>query len=168
MAVLRFFPMDHALRSLLWFLLVPLPVAYGVPTWIALSGPSGAVESAAVRVLGLLSAALGTTVLLWCFAEFVRRGHGTPAPYEPPRHLVAGGLYRYSRNPMYVSVVTVVLGEALWWGSMTILAYAGLLVLVFHGWVVLYEEPSLRRRFGQAYETYCVAVPRWLGAPRGR
>lgn len=150
---------------MLWFVLVPLPVAYGVPTLLVLFGKSNNFRAGAISVIGLVAVALGTAGLLWCFVEFIRRGRGTPAPYEPPRELVIGGLYRYTRNPMYVGVLLIVVGEALWWASWVIIGYAGLLWVAFHAWVILYEEPSLRRRFGRQYERYCSAVPRWIGVP---
>lgn len=158
--------MGHVLSSILWFALVPLPVAYGIPTVLALFGNGFSFATGPIQPVGLLASALGTAGLIWCFSDFVRRGHGTPAPYEPPRRLVVGGLYRYTRNPMYVSVVLIVGGEAIWWASWMIVGYAGLLWVSLHAWVVLHEEPALRRRFGVQYERYTHTVPRWIGRPR--
>ena len=109
--------MGHTLRSALWFVLVPLPLAYGIPTTLGVIGTTEVTESAAIRGTGLVAAGLGTLGLIFCFAEFVRRGKGTPAPFDPPRWLVAAGLYRYSRNPMYVAVIITVAGQAAWWAS---------------------------------------------------
>ena len=158
--------MGHVLRSVLWFALVPLPVAYGVPTVLALIVYNVPSVAGPIRSVGLLVSALGTAGLIWCFSDFVRLGHGTPAPYEPPRRLVAVGLYRCTRNPMYVSVLLIVFGEAIWWANWMIFGYTVLLWGGFQAWVVFHEEPALRRRFGGAYERYTHTVPRWIGRPK--
>jgi len=89
-------------------------------------------------------------------------GEGTPAPYDPPHRLVTGRLYGWMRNPMYVAVITILLGEALFYGSVALLAWAVVAWFLFNFLVVLYEEPVLRRRFGPAYEAYLEHVPRWI------
>ncbi len=154
--------MGHVLTSVIWFALVPLPVAYGVPTVLALIAKGTPLPTGPTHAVGFVASAFGTVGLLWCFSDFVRRGQGTPAPYEPPSKLVVGGLYRYTRNPMYVSVLLIVVGESVWWGSWIILGYAGLLWVGLHTWVVFHEEPVLRRRFGSLYESYTHTVPRWI------
>jgi len=116
--------------------------------------------------LGAVVAAIGTTALLTCFVDFIRQGFGTPAPYEPPRELVVARLYRYSRNPMYLSVLLTIIGEGIFWASWIIVGYAALLGFALHGWIVAIEEPQLRKRFGDQYESYRSRVPRWLGLPR--
>ena len=157
--------MGHAIRSLLWYLCVPFPLAYVVP-WALAAGDSQETSTPpVVGWLGLIAVALGSAGLLWCFVEFVRRGEGTPAPYEPPKRLVDRGLFRMSRNPMYLNVVVAALGQAAWWGSWVIAAYAAMLLLALHVLVVFHEEPSLRRRFEGDYDDYCAEVPRWLGRP---
>jgi protein-S-isoprenylcysteine O-methyltransferase Ste14 len=90
------------------------------------------------------------------------RGRGTPAPIAPTEHLVVGGPFRWVRNPGYVAVVSLVVGQALVFGSGAVLAYAAVLAVGFHLFVVLYEEPTLRRQFGEEYEAYCREVPRWF------
>jgi protein-S-isoprenylcysteine O-methyltransferase Ste14 len=107
-------------------------------------------------------------VIAWivCLDAFSRRGRGTPAPTDAPRHLVVDGLHGVIRNPIIAGEMMVIWGEALWFGSVGFLGYA-LLATLFAQWV---EEPELRKRFGEAYERYCERVPRWLprlGAPRG-
>jgi protein-S-isoprenylcysteine O-methyltransferase Ste14 len=102
-------------------------------------------------------------IYLWCAWDFATAGRGTPLPQDPPRALVARGLYRFSRNPMYVGVVTAVLGQALWARSAGIAAYAAVLVAMFHLRVVMFEEPVLRRSFGAEYDRYTAEVPRWFG-----
>ena len=101
-------------------------------------------------------------MILRCFADFVRRGRGTPALYDPPRELVVAGLYRYVRNPQYVGVVLVIVGEALLTGMVVLFGYAALMAIGYHLFVRYYEEPTLGRLFGEAYARYREAVPRWL------
>lgn len=147
------------LRTLIFTVVVPATVTVYAPWWILsrnpAPGPSG------WRWLALLPIGAGVAIYLWCALDF-GRARGTPAPIDPPKELVASGLYRWTRNPMYVGVTSVVLGEALLFGSWALLAFAAGVVTCFHAFVTLYEEPSLRRRFGDDYQRYCRAVPRWL------
>ncbi len=94
--------------------------------------------------------------------RFVSEGFGTPAPVAPPRKLVVGGTFRYCRNPGYLAAVSIIAGQALLLGSGSVLIYAACLWLGFHLFVVFYEEPNLRRRFGAEYEDYCRRVLRWI------
>jgi protein-S-isoprenylcysteine O-methyltransferase Ste14 len=152
------------LRALLFVLLLPGMLGYAIPIWL---GSATGSSPGALHWLALLPLGVGTGVLLWCVRDFAVRGRGTLAPVDPPTRLVAAGLYRYVRNPMYVGVLTTLLGHALWFGSATLLVYAALLACGFHLFVVCYEEPSLERRFGDAYRRYCAEVPRWLPRRRG-
>ncbi|MFY9726517.1 MAG: isoprenylcysteine carboxylmethyltransferase family protein [Bryobacteraceae bacterium] len=104
----------------------------------------------------------GIVGLLDSFVRFALYGLGTPAPVFPTRHLVVTGLYRYVRNPMYLAVVMTILGQGLVFGSVSLLEYGGIVWLLFHLFVLLYEEPTLRRTFAGEYETFCAAVPRWI------
>jgi protein-S-isoprenylcysteine O-methyltransferase Ste14 len=150
------------LRTLLFTLLVPGTVLGLVP-WIMLTKGSGArYDLGAARFLGGVLILPGAAIILRCFLDFIRRGRGTPAPYDPPRRLVIAGLYRYVRNPQYIGVFLVVLGEAIWFGNALLFAYAGFLAIAYHLFVRLYEEPTLGRMFGEDYVRYCDAVPRWL------
>jgi len=110
--------------------------------------------------VGLIAGAL--PIFLDFVTRFVREGRGTPAPIAPTRHLVVGGSFRYVRNPGYVAVVSLLVGQGLLFGTPAILLYAGGVALAFHLFVVRYEEPTLRRQFGASYDVYCRAVPRWL------
>jgi protein-S-isoprenylcysteine O-methyltransferase Ste14 len=94
--------------------------------------------------------------------RFVREGEGTPAPIAPTRHLVVGGPFRYVRNAGYLAVLALVVGQGLVLGSTYVLAYAAALFILFHSFVVFYEEPTLSRRFGAEYAAYCRRVPRWI------
>jgi protein-S-isoprenylcysteine O-methyltransferase Ste14 len=118
-------------------------------------------SSVGLRVLGVLLILVALPVFVAFLVRFVREGIGTPAPIAPPERLVVGGPFARVRNPGYVAVVALVVGQGLLFGSGAVLAYAVLLALGFHGFVVLYEEPTLRRRFGAEYEAYCRRVPRW-------
>jgi protein-S-isoprenylcysteine O-methyltransferase Ste14 len=95
-------------------------------------------------------------------ARFVREGHGTPAPIAPTRRLVVGGVYRRVRNPAYIAVIAMLAGQALFFGNLGVLEYAFAVAIAFHLFVILYEEPTLRRTFGRDYQDYCRSVPRWL------
>ncbi|WP_242342148.1 methyltransferase family protein [Anaeromyxobacter terrae] len=145
-------------RAVIAFLAMPAVVGIGVPLWIASRDPSRGPDHPA----GLLLAGIGFAGLLWCVRDFYAIGKGTLAPWAPPRRLVVVGLYRFARNPMYLSVLTLVAGIAAWRGSPTTLAYALVLALVFHLRVVLGEEPVLARSFPAEWAVYAGAVPRWL------
>jgi protein-S-isoprenylcysteine O-methyltransferase Ste14 len=147
-----------ALGTLLFTLLVPGTVVGLVPWW--LSGWRLA-PSTALRLAGGLLILTALPLFVSFLLRFVREGVGTPAPIAPTERLVVGGPFRYVRNPGYVAVVALVVGQGLLFGSVSVLAYAALLALGFHVFVVLYEEPTLRRQFGAEYEAYCRRVPRW-------
>jgi len=150
------------LRTLIFTILVPGSVTVLIPYWILRSRPGPDFEISALRLGGILPIALGAAVYFSCAWEFVRPGGGTPAPIDPPKALVARGLYRYTRNPMYVGVASILVGEAVLFQSRRLLAYALVVGLLFHAFVLLYEEPTLRQKFGPSYEEYLKAVPRWF------
>lgn len=155
------------LRTLLFTLLVPGSVAGLVPALLARVEPDGwDLPLGRLGSVGWAPLLVGVAFYLWCAWDFAAHGRGTPAPADPPRSLVQRGLYRHSRNPMYVGVVLVVLGEALLWSSILVLLYALALFIGFHLRVVLHEEPVLSRSFGPAYDEYRARVPRWLRARR--
>jgi len=114
-----------------------------------------------VRVFGLALFAAGVIVLVQAFARFVREGLGTPAPVAPPEGLVIGGLYRRVRNPMYLAVVATILGQGLVLARPVLFPYAALVLAAMAAFVLGYEQPTLRRRFGASYEAYRRAVPAW-------
>lgn len=150
-------------RALFAFIAMPGMVAFAIPaTWVWQKN-----QWALEHPLGLLLLAIGTAGLLWCIRDFYAQGKGTLAPWAPPRKLVVVGLYRYSRNPMYVCVVLILLGWSASFDSLGLLAYAALVALAFHLRVVYGEEPWLSRTHGSRWDAYVRQVPRWLG-PRGR
>ena len=149
-----------ALKSILFFILAPGTVAGFIP--LALLRKGSQVETGFLSYLAFPLWLIGFAMLVWCFWDFVQKGKGTPAPIEPPKELVVSGLYNHVRNPMYVGVTSILIGHFLWFGFWNLLIYAAVIVLAFHSFVTLYEEPNLRQRFGAAYEAYCQRVPRWI------
>jgi protein-S-isoprenylcysteine O-methyltransferase Ste14 len=151
-----------AVRSLLWAILLPGFFAGYVP-WRYFGLNRVQLEALdAGRVLGLCGIALGAALLAACIFEFARSGKGTLSPVDPPRHLVIRGLYRYVRNPMYLSVTIIVLGEVLVTRSLALAGYWAIWFLAVNLFVIGYEEPTLRRDFGAAYDDYCRRVGRWI------
>jgi protein-S-isoprenylcysteine O-methyltransferase Ste14 len=153
---------EAAAGSALFFAVAPGTVAGLVP-WL-LTGwrmrePFG--HWAPLRVLGIVLAVAGAAVLVHAFGRFVVEGLGTPAPVAPTDHLVVGGLYRYVRNPMYLAVVTTIVGQALLLWQPVLLVYAAVVAAAFAAFVIGYEQPALHRRFGARYEAYRSAVPAW-------
>ena len=116
----------------------------------------------ALRILGIGLLVLGAALVLETTARFAWQGRGTPAPWAPPERFVARGSYRVVRNPMYVGVLALILGQALLLGREILFAWAAAAWLFFHLFVVFEEEPGLRRRFGAEYEAYCARVGRWF------
>jgi protein-S-isoprenylcysteine O-methyltransferase Ste14 len=152
-----------AVGTIIFVLVVPGSVIVYVP--YLLSGWHVQAPFFGVRVLPWMGLALilgALPVFTDFLLRFVREGRGTPAPIAPPRHLVVRGSFRHVRNPGYVAVVSLLLGQALCFGSIGVLLYALAVAVMFHLFVVLYEEPTLRRQFGAEYETYCQQVPRWV------
>ncbi len=114
------------------------------------------------QLTGAVLIGAGAAVIANSFVHFAVEGIGTPAPFAPPTRLVVGGLYRYVRNPMYVSIAAAVAGQGLLLGQPKLFAALGLGAIPVVAFVRLYEEPSLARKFGAAYEEYRRNVPRWL------
>jgi len=147
------------LRAILAFLALPGTIAFLVPLWLARAGaPPTRFHPGSVPIL-----AAGVVLLLWCVRDFYVAGRGTLAPWSPPRQLVRVGLYRFSRNPMYVAVGVILAGWAAGFGSLPLAVYAGAVLVLFHLRVVLYEEPALARAFGAEWARYRAEVPRWVG-----
>jgi protein-S-isoprenylcysteine O-methyltransferase Ste14 len=138
------------------FLLIYLPARVlsrsGITRPALMGGP---------QVLGMIIGSVGALIALWCIFTFVSIGKGTPAPFDPPRHLVIRGPYRYVRNPMYLGATLSLAGAALFYQSITLLVYGLAFLLVTHLFVVSYEEPTLQRTFGTEYEEYRHHVRRW-------
>jgi protein-S-isoprenylcysteine O-methyltransferase Ste14 len=151
-----------ALRSLLWTILLPGFFGGYLP-WRYFGLRQARIDwSNPADILGLLCIALGAGLLATCIVEFARSGRGTLSPVDPPRHLVVRGLYRYVRNPMYLSVTTIVVGETLVTGSSALAFYLAMWILSVNLFVMGYEEPTLRRQFGDSYDEYTRRVGRWI------
>lgn len=151
------------LGTAVFFLLAPGTVAGLVPWWIT-GWDSAPVALPGAQIAAFVGAALiglGLIGLLESFARFAIDGKGTPAPILPTRHLVVSGFYRWVRNPMYLSVVALIVGQGLLLGQISLLIYGACMWLVFHVFVLGYEEPTLRRAFHADYEAYFHGVPRW-------
>jgi protein-S-isoprenylcysteine O-methyltransferase Ste14 len=116
----------------------------------------------AKRAIGVLLISAGIIVVINAFVRFAWQGIGTPAPLYPTRRLVVTGSYRYVRNPMYIAVVSIILGQALLFGNLQLAIYGLCLWLVAHLFVRLYEEPTLRRSFPDNYAAFTAHVPRWI------
>ena len=129
-----------------------------VLSWSGIVRPTAIEEP---QIAGVIIGAAGAVVALWCIFTFAWIGRGTPAPFDPPRRLVIRGPYRFVRNPMYIGAGLALAGAALFYESVSLLAYAGVFLLATHFFVVWYEEPTLRRTFRQEYEAYCRQVRRW-------
>ena len=138
----------------------PTLVAVLVP-WL-LTGWDADEQPLALQTLGVVLLALGAALVLETTTRFALQGRGTPAPWAPPEHFVVRGSYRVMRNPMYVGVLALIVGQALLLGREVLFAWAAAAWLIFHLFVVFEEEPGLRRRFGAEYEDYCARVARWL------
>ena len=114
------------------------------------------------QYIGFFLMALGTVLYLWCALLFVFIGRGTPDPLDPPEIFVAQGPYKKVRNPIYLGVLFILLGEVISFGSWQLRCYMFLVALMFHCFIIFYEEPSLKKKFGSVYEEYCRTVPRWI------
>ncbi|TAJ24692.1 MAG: isoprenylcysteine carboxylmethyltransferase family protein [Reyranella sp.] len=151
------------LGSAVFFVVAPFTLAGLIPWSVTdwqLQPPFLGLEL--TRGIGAMLILAGVPGLVDAFARFALQGLGTPAPIAPPRTLVVTGLYRFVRNPMYVAVVAIILGQAMLLGDWRLIVYGAVLWLGFHVFVVGYEEPTLERTFGSEYEAFCAAVPRWI------
>jgi protein-S-isoprenylcysteine O-methyltransferase Ste14 len=149
-----------ALKSILFFILAPGTVAGFIPLVLLRTGSQ--VQTSFLAYLAFPLWLIGIAMLVWCFWDFVQKGKGTPAPIEPPKELVVSGLYNHVRNPMYVGIASILIGYFLWFGFWSLLMYTAVVVIAFHSFVTLYEEPNLRQRFGAAYDDYLKRVSRWI------
>ena len=151
------------LGSAVFFVVAPFTLAGLVPWWITgwqLRPPFLGLEL--TRGIGAIMILAGVPGIVDSFARFALQGLGTPMPIAPPRNLVVTGLYRYVRNPIYVAVVAIILGQAVLMGDWRLIVYGALWWLVWHVTVVGYEEPTLEQTFGSEYEAFRAAVPRWI------
>lgn len=155
---------NAALASTIFFVVAPGIVAGLIPWLIAgWSAPDTSPYFTGLLVgVGGLIIGGGLLLLIDSFSRFVREGHGTPMPWMPTDKVIARGGYRFVRNPMYVGIIAIILGQAILFASGWLVAYAAAVWVVFHFLVTLVEEPGLRRSFGSVYADYVSAVPRWF------
>src|SRR5882672_6148735 len=150
-------------RSLVYAALFVSVVLVFIPGQIlTAAGITRPEEIGPAQVGGLALLILGGALAVWCIFTFALVGQGTPAPFDPPRKLVAAGPYRWVRNPMYIGAGAALCGAALYYHSAALMAFASGFLVVAHLFVVFYEEPTLERSFGARYADYRNAVPRWV------
>ncbi len=151
------------LKTIIFTFLVPGTATVLVPFWLLSSRfvPSQ-IQLGVFRYVGIFIFLVGVAIYFWCAWDFTFVGRGTPAPIDPPKELVVRGLYRFVRNPMYVGVLSILLGEGLFFESLRLLEYTAIVFAFFFLFIILYEEPILRRKFGESYQNYCKTVPRWI------
>jgi protein-S-isoprenylcysteine O-methyltransferase Ste14 len=156
--------MMTAYKSLLYLIVEAGLFALYIPLAILRTGQR--IETGILSFLAIPLWLIGALIVLWCFRDFTFKGRGTPLPADPPKELVITGPYHYVRNPIYVGVMLIFLGHFLWFGYWALLIYMVFAFIGVHFFVVLYEEPTLKRKFGATYEEYLRRVPRWI--PRFR
>jgi len=150
------------LGSAVFFVLAPGIVSGLVPWWISGRYTDTTSLGWPLKGFGGVLIAAGTWILVDSFVRFALQGLGTPAPVFPTRHLIVSGLYRYVRNPMYVAVVAIILGQSLLLGNARVFGYGVLVWIAFHLFVLIYEEPTLRFTHGKEYQEFRSNVPRWI------
>jgi protein-S-isoprenylcysteine O-methyltransferase Ste14 len=149
-----------AYKSLLYLTFEAGLFALYIPLAFLRTGPR--IETGVLSYLAIPLWMIGSLMVLRSFWDFTFKGRGTPIPIDPPKELVLTGFYRYVRNPIYVGVLSIFLGHFFWFGYWALLIYTVLAFIGVHFFVVLYEEPTLKRKFGAAYEEYLQRVPRWI------
>jgi protein-S-isoprenylcysteine O-methyltransferase Ste14 len=155
--------LQSIIGSAVFLVIAPGMVAGFVPWWIShwnVQAPFAGLEI--LRVVGSILIGIGVLGLLDSFVRFAVQGLGTPAPVLPTQHLVVTGLYRYVRNPMYLAVASTILGQALLFGNVSLIAYGAFVWLLFHLFVLMYEEPTLSATFGSEYQSFRAGVRRWI------
>ncbi len=115
-----------------------------------------------LKILGTIFILFGTGLFLYCSRLFLIFGRGTPVPIEPPKKLVVSGLYKYTRNPIYLGYFMIFLGEFFFFGQFLLLIYFFLTIVKINLYVIYYEEPILKKRFGKSYREYLKKIPRWI------
>lgn len=153
-------PFWPVFNTILFTILVPGTVAVLIPLWLV--GDMRWHANAPATWMGAVVAVTGAAIYLRCAWEFAVIGLGTPAPIAPTKFLVTTALHRYVRNPIYIGVALLILGESVIFRSLHLFLYAAAMVAIAHLFVILYEEPTLRRQFGESYEEYLRTVPRWV------
>jgi protein-S-isoprenylcysteine O-methyltransferase Ste14 len=150
-----------ALKSLLFLILVP-GLLMGYFPYLISTSDNELFTPGVFDYLAIPFWLVGWVAMLWCFWNFLVSGKGTPSPIDPPKELVAVGPYRFVRNPMYAAGLVTLLGWIVWSPSLPLIVAPFLFFTAAHLFVTGYEEPTLKKKFGAAYEEYCRRVPRWI------
>jgi protein-S-isoprenylcysteine O-methyltransferase Ste14 len=139
-------------------------VAGLIPYWILGSPGIASFKNSLsfFQYIAIFTFAIGVAILLYCITMFAIKGKGTLSPADPTKKLVVSGLYKYSRNPMYIGVMLILIGESAFFGSTILWIYTAILFIAFNLFIVIHEEPRLERDFGTEYQQYLKAVRRWL------
>ena len=155
--------MKRLIKIVFLMILGPGSVIIYIPYFLLFfSGSFDLIKSGSLQYFGILPVMAGIVISLWCFSDFVFRGKGTPVPIDPPKKLVVSGLYRLVRNPMYIGILVLLFGAAVLFKSFILIGYTACIFCLFHIFIIGFEEPSLRTKFGKEYEEYCNLVPRWI------
>jgi protein-S-isoprenylcysteine O-methyltransferase Ste14 len=158
-------------RHLLSILILPFTVVFVVPRWILAGQRAGSdghfLNANVAYILGSLVFATGFALFSWCLVLFVTEGKGTLAPWDPTKRIVARGPYQYTRNPMIIGVLTMLVGESIFFRSSALAGWVATFLIMNQVYFLLLEEPGLERRFGEDYLRYKRAVPRWIPRLRG-
>ena len=152
------------IRNLFFTILQPGLVTGLIPLWILDFRVNSIVDEIwqLYHYIGVIIFLIGFTVMLWCIISFAVEGQGTLSPADPTKKLVLTGLYRISRNPMYVGVISILIGEAIFFKSTALWVYLVFVFIGFNTFVIRKEEPRLRKDLGEAYNAYCQKVRRWI------
>ncbi len=150
------------IKTIIFTIFLPGSLIILGPYLLRTSGIEFSYEIGNFRFIGIVPIALGTVLYTLSAWDFAFAGKGTPAPTDPPKILVSRRLYRITRNPIYTGGLSVLIGEAILFMSLTLVAYALLVWTYFHLFVIYYEEPHLKKKFGAVYEEYYETVPRWI------
>lgn len=147
------------LKTIIFTLLVPGIIAVIVPLLITAEVMT---TDSLFLLSGLLMFVIGVSIYSWCVWDFILYGRGTPAPVQAPVRLVVRGLYHYTRNPMYLGVICILLAWGLLYAELFMLLYGACVAICFQLLVIFYEEPQLQQQFGAEYKEYKTSVSRWL------
>jgi len=134
------------------FIFIRLNILFSLPVFSVFS----------LKIVGIIFILIGVSFHLYCIGLFYFIGKGTPVPIEPPKKLVVKGIYKFTRNPMYICLLLDLLGYFFLFGYLSLLFYLLIVSISFHLFVTFYEEPILKKQFGKDYIDYCKNTPRWL------
>src|SRR5215218_9685910 len=150
-------------RNLFFTFLQPGIVAGLIPYWLLGSPNTASFKNSltSFQYIALFTFVAGVTILFYCISMFAVKGKGTLSPADPTKKLVVSGLYRFSRNPMYIGVMLMLIGEAVFFSSISVWIYAALVFIAFNLFIILHEEPRLTSDFGTEYQHYLKTVRRW-------